>query len=93
MKEERTGGYVHRKASGTAKEICTRYDVDFPEALRMTERLWSEARSVILKNLGSEEWGSLTLGEKSEVCRDVVKALLDRRRVEGFLSGGSRLVG
>jgi hypothetical protein len=84
--------YTAYKAAETARAVCRRHDIDFPAAIRITESIWAEARSAVLRIIGKEDWQKLSFSEKSAVCQIVVKGLLDKRRLAGFLSGVTKSI-
>lgn len=84
--------YTACKAAETARAVCRRHDIDFPAAIKMTESIWAEARRAVLGIIGKGDWHKLSFGEKSEVCQVVVKGLLDKRRLAGFLSGDRKSI-
>lgn len=79
--------YMDLKSTEAAKSISRNSGIDFDTAFRITSSVWEEARRCILAAAGTDEWQKLSFSDKAYVCRAVVKALLDKKRLAGFLSG------
>ncbi len=79
--------YVATKAESTARAVSKAVDVDFGVALHITTRIWEEARRCILRVASTEDWQKLSFSDKARVCSEVVKVLLDREKVAGFVLG------
>ncbi|MEE9615270.1 MAG: hypothetical protein V3W31_10050 [Thermodesulfobacteriota bacterium] len=87
--------YLRTKANETAEAICKKHNIKFPAALLMTRGIWEEARRCIMKTIGSygaENWQKLPLKEKAEVCSLVVRGLLDKRKLSGFMAGDRKSI-
>lgn len=82
--------FIDMEAFNTARKICAAHDIGFAEAYRITSAIWDEARRAILAALDKEDWQKLTFSERSFVCQTVVRALLDRKKTLGFLSGATK---
>ncbi|MEE8573960.1 MAG: hypothetical protein V3T30_00990 [Thermodesulfobacteriota bacterium] len=85
--------YLKAKAVESAVQLAARHRIAPAKALRITETVWREARRALLKvikSYGEEKWHELSLEEKSMVCRTVIKGLLDKQKIEGFLNGDRR---
>ncbi|MBI1913050.1 MAG: hypothetical protein HYS21_13770 [Deltaproteobacteria bacterium] len=86
------GMHINSKARDTAKVLSAEFNVDFPTALQLTQAIWEEARKCILKITGTEGWQRLSLSERAYVCQSVVKALMNKKNVIGFLSGERKTI-
>jgi hypothetical protein len=85
--------YIRAKAAETAKTIAQRHGIEYGVALKITLRLWAEARASIMRligDMGKENWDKLSAADKAAVCGVVVKELLNRKKLCGFLSGEKR---
>lgn len=70
--------------------LSRRHGVDFKRALGVTERVWEEAERSVLRLAQGKEWQRLSFKERSDICTEVVKRLLDRHTITGLVSGGRR---
>ncbi|GMR04642.1 MAG: hypothetical protein BMS9Abin23_0544 [Thermodesulfobacteriota bacterium] len=77
-------------ADETARVICAKHNIDYQTALWITKAVWEEARRTIATLVGKQQWRQLSFSEKSHVCRVLVRGLLDRRKLSGFLSGETK---
>lgn len=88
--------YAALKARETAMELVKAHNMDYATAYFISLRLWQEARrgiSRIASSVGEKNWLNLPFKEKAAICTVVVRSLLDRKRLMGFISGErSRLV-
>lgn len=84
---------MNDKLKANAEEIVKRHGVSFTDAYRVTEIIWSEARRSLLSVIGSygdEGWQQLTFSERSQVCTEVVKQLLDKKKIEELIHGNRK---
>lgn len=79
--------YMNAKAAQHAGILCSQHKVGFQTALKLTTALWDEARRAILAVAGSSGWNRLSFAEKACICQAVIKGLLDKKTLNGFLSG------
>lgn len=82
--------YVALKARETAMELVKAHNMDYATAYFISFRLWQEARrgiSKIASSIGEKNWLNLPFKEKAAICTVVVRSLLDRKRLMGFISG------
>ncbi|MFZ3072424.1 MAG: hypothetical protein WA162_04200 [Thermodesulfobacteriota bacterium] len=82
--------YVSRKAAETAAQLVKAHNMDYATAYFISLRLWHEARRAMMKiasSFGEKRWRSLSFKEKAAVSTAVVRSLLDRKRLMGFISG------
>ena len=88
--------YAALKARETAMELVKAHNVDYATAYYISFRLWQEARRAMMKiasSLGEKNQRDIPFKEKAYICSAVVRSLLDRKRLMGFISGKrSRLV-
>lgn len=84
--------YIQKKAEEAAKTVSRLHGMDYSTALLITRSIWKEAQRCILRATSGEEWQRLSIGEKSWICRSVIKGLLDRERLTGFLSGDRKSI-
>ncbi len=82
--------YIDRDAFNTARKLSASHGIEFSEAYRITSTIWDEARRAILTAIDKEDWQKLSFSERSSVCQSVVRALLDRKKTLGFLSGATK---
>lgn len=54
------------------------------------KRLRIEAERIIFQDVGLEGWQKLSQSDKALLCAGVVQALLDKEKVQEFLSGGRK---
>ncbi|VAV82543.1 hypothetical protein MNBD_DELTA01-1637 [hydrothermal vent metagenome] len=86
-------GYIVEMAKKNAKELARYYKVDIKTAFYITFRLLFEARrsiTAIVGEYGAENWQRMSIAEKSVVCSEVVKGLLDKEKIEAFIKGRSK---
>lgn len=86
--------YLKGKAAETAITVANRHGIEYASAYRITEAVWREARTALLKvikSYGCGEWQKLSLKDKSAVCAEVLKGLMDRRRLMDCLNGKNGL--
>jgi len=86
-------GYIVEMAKRNAKDLARCYKVDIKTAFYITFRLLYEARRCIMEivgDYGAENWQKMSLSEKSAVCSEVVKGLLDKEKVSGFIDGSNK---
>ena len=84
------GHYAALKARETARELVKAHNMDYATAYFISFRLWQEARrgiSKIASSIGEKNWLNLPFKEKAAICTVVVRSLLDRKRLMGFISG------
>ena len=79
--------HLIKKASDNARSLTKNFSISRKTALEITTRLWAEARHIILSQVSAEEWSTLSAKDKSIICGMVVKALLDKKKLIGFLAG------
>ena len=79
--------YLRAKAINNANTLMKSFSMDRAKAIKMTTRLWDEARAMILRNCSVEEWQKLSIADKGRICGEAIKALMDRKRVTAFLNG------
>lgn len=79
------------KAKDNARLIAEKHNINPVLANKMTLALWNEARRIILNVVneygGSEAWQKMSKADRTEACTQAIKGLLNRKKVEGFLSG------
>ncbi len=83
------------KVREVAFELVKLHGIDTNTALLITTRIFLEAKRALLdlvKSYGSETWQSMTIEEKSLISSEVVKGLLSKERLNGFLNGKKPLV-
>ena len=82
--------YAAVKARETAMELVKAHNVDYATAYYISFRLWQEARRAMMKiasSLGEKNQRDIPFKEKAYICSAVVRSLLDRKRLMGFISG------
>lgn len=79
--------YLNAKSLNNANALVKGFNMDMAKALKMTTRLWDEARAMILRNCTAEEWQKLSVADKAAICTEAIRALLDKKRVAAFLNG------
>ncbi|VAW37822.1 hypothetical protein MNBD_DELTA02-735 [hydrothermal vent metagenome] len=87
------GGYIVETAKRNAKDLARYYKLDIKTAFYITFRLLFEARrsiAAIVGDYGAENWRKMSVPEKSAVCSEVVKGLLDKDKIEAFIEGRSK---
>jgi hypothetical protein len=84
--------YLRSKAAAAARVLTLAHGMEYGAALRMTEALWREARTAILRAATADEWQGLSLGDKAAICGAVIRGLLDRKAIAAFLSGEARRI-
>ncbi len=90
MGDVASGKFTDMEAFETAKKISAAHGISISEAYRITSTIWDEARRAILTAIDKEDWQRLSFSERSLVCQKVVRALLDRKKTLGFLSGATK---
>ncbi len=86
-------GYIVEMAKRNAKDLARYYRLDIKTAFYITFRLLYEARrsiTVVVGDYGAENWQKMSIAEKSVVCSEVVKGLLDKEKIEAFIEGRSK---
>lgn len=85
-----TNQYVKKKATGNARLLSQEYNIEYATAIKMTSRLWEGARAAILNRVSAEEWQKLSGADKALICTEIIKALMDKKKVLGFLNNETR---
>ncbi|MBI5344774.1 MAG: hypothetical protein HZB83_05480 [Deltaproteobacteria bacterium] len=80
-------GYSGARVTDTAKKLSRMHGLDYRKALLLTEGVWREAERCVFQALGGVRWQGLSFRDKAYICGAAVKTLLDKRRMEGILSG------
>ncbi len=86
-------GYIVEMAKRNAADLARCYKIDMKTAFYITFRLLYEARrsiTAIVGDYGMENWARMSVSEKSAVCTEVVKGLLDKEKIEAFIDGKSK---
>ncbi|MBI5233820.1 MAG: hypothetical protein HY880_05650 [Deltaproteobacteria bacterium] len=78
------------KGPAAAQGLIKRHGLDYSTAFCITDAIWQESRRSLKRLIsawGEDEWKRLGFTDKVEVCRILIRALLDKKRVASFLAG------
>ncbi len=83
----RPNGYIEKKIHETSRMLIRHTGIDPSTALLLTRNIWYGARRAILDLAGTSRWHGLSFTDKADICTAVVRGLLNRKVLLGFVRG------
>ncbi len=85
--------FIRKKSASQAQDLMRIHGLDRATAEAIMSRIWQQAWGDIFKLIGSYgkgSWQSLSFSDRSAVCTEIIRGLLDEKTLTGFFAGSKK---